>query len=98
MNETPLDDSPFPDVVEIELTDVLDLHTIPPRDVRRVVEAYLLEAQKRGWRSVRLIHGRGVGVQRANVRSILERAPFVVGFTDAPPSGGGWGATVAHLK
>ena len=92
------DESPFSEVVEIELTDVLDLHTIPPRDVRRVVAAYLLEAQRRGWRSVRLIHGRGIGIQRENVRSILAQTPFVAAFTDAPPSGGGWGATVAHLK
>ena len=92
------DESPFPEVVEVELTDVLDLHTIPPRDVRRVVEAYLLEAQRRGWRSVRLIHGRGIGAQRENVRQILSLSPFVADFTDAPPSGGGWGATVAHLK
>jgi dsDNA-specific endonuclease/ATPase MutS2 len=92
------DESPFPEVVEVELTDVFDLHTIPPREVRRVVEAYLLEAKKRGWRSVRLIHGRGVGVQREIVRGILERAPFVRGFTDAPPGGGGWGATIAHLE
>jgi dsDNA-specific endonuclease/ATPase MutS2 len=91
-------DSPFPEVVEVELTDVLDLHTIPPRDVRRVVEAYLREAQRRGWRSVRLIHGKGVGVQREIVRGVLARLAFVADFTDAPPSGGHWGATVAHLQ
>jgi dsDNA-specific endonuclease/ATPase MutS2 len=91
------DETPFPEIVEVELTDALDLHTLAPRDVRRVVEAYLLEAHRRGWRSVRLIHGRGIGVQREIVRGILSRAPFVRDFTDAPPSGGGWGATVAHF-
>jgi dsDNA-specific endonuclease/ATPase MutS2 len=91
------DEMPFPEVIEVELTDVLDLHTIPPRDVRRVLEAYLCEARRRGWRSVRLIHGKGVGVQREIVRGALARLPFVLDYADAPPSGGHWGATVAHL-
>jgi DNA-nicking Smr family endonuclease len=58
-------DEPF----ELEITDVLDLHTVPPRDVREVVEAYLDEARVRGFRFVRIIHGRGIGVQRETVRA-----------------------------
>ena len=92
------DDAPFPEVVTLEITDVLDLHSFAPRDVGRVVEAYLLEARRLGFRSVRLVHGKGSGAQRENVRKILARTPFVVAFTDAPPNGGGWGATVAHLR
>lgn len=89
--------NPFPEPVRIEITDVIDLHTIPPRDVKRVVVAYLEEAHRAGFPSVRLIHGKGRGVQREIVRQILSRTPFVNDFTDAPPPAGGWGATVAHL-
>ena len=90
--------NPFPEPLAFELTDVLDLHTIAPRDVRRAVEAYLAEAHRRGFRSVRLIHGKGRGVQRATVRAILARTPFVVDWTDAPPQAGGLGATIARLR
>jgi dsDNA-specific endonuclease/ATPase MutS2 len=89
---------PFPGPVEVEITDVLDLHQFAPRDVRRVVEAYLEEARARGFRHVRIVHGKGVGVQREMVRSALARAPFVEHFSDAPPEAGGWGATVARLS
>jgi dsDNA-specific endonuclease/ATPase MutS2 len=89
--------NPFPEPINLELSDVLDLHTIAPRDVRRAVEAYLGEAQRRGFKSVRLIHGKGRGVQREVVRSILARTPFVLSWTDAPPNAGGLGATIAHL-
>ncbi|MGA9995291.1 MAG: Smr/MutS family protein [Pyrinomonadaceae bacterium] len=88
---------PFPEPVQIEITDVFDLHTIAPKDVKRVVEEYLLEAQRAGFRTVRIIHGKGIGVQREIVRKILERTPFVEDWTDAPPEAGGWGATIAHL-
>jgi DNA-nicking Smr family endonuclease len=90
-------DDPFPEPVEIEITDVFDLHTIPPRDVQRVVEEYLRIAHEKEFRFVRIIHGKGIGVQREMVRSILARTPFVADWTDAPPSAGGLGATVVHL-
>ena len=89
---------PFPEPVRLEISDVFDLHSIPPRDVRAVVEEYLREAHGKGFRSVRIIHGKGVGVQREVVRSVLARTPFVEHFADAPPEAGGWGATVATLK
>ena len=89
---------PFPEPVRLEITDVFDLHTISPREVRAVVEEYLREAHRKGFRSVRIIHGKGVGVQREIVRAALARTPFVEHFTDAPPEAGGWGATVAFLK
>jgi len=91
-------DNPFPDPVEIEITDVFDLHTIPPRDVKRVVEEYLLLAREKRFKAVRIIHGKGIGVQRELVRSILARTEFVVDWTDAPPAAGGLGATIVHLK
>lgn len=88
---------PFPDGVVVEIRDVFDLHSIPPRQVRAVVEEYLDEAHKRGFRFVRIIHGKGIGVQREIVRSVLARKPFVIDFKDAPPEAGGWGATVVTL-
>jgi DNA-nicking Smr family endonuclease len=91
-------DNPFPDPVEIEITDVFDLHTIHPRDVKRVVEEYLLLAHEKGFRSVRIIHGKGIGVQRDLVRSILSQTPFVADWTDAPPQAGGLGATIVRFE
>ena len=91
-------DNPFPEPVEIEITDIFDLHTIPPRDVKRVVEEYLQLAFEKGFKSVRIIHGKGIGVQREMVRTILARTPFVFDWTDAPPAAGGLGATIVRLK
>ena len=84
--------------VRIEISDVFDLHSVPPRDVRGVVEAYLEEAREKGFTAIRIIHGRGIGVQRETVRAILQRTPFVLSFADAPLEAGGWGATVATLR
>jgi len=88
---------PFPEPVRVEITDVFDLHSVRPREVRAVVEEYLLEARRKGFRRVRIIHGKGIGVQREAVRTVLAKTPFVEHFADAPPEAGGWGATVAHL-
>ena len=91
-------ENPFPEPVEIEITDVFDLHTIPPRDVKRVVEEYLEIAREKGFRVVRIIHGKGIGVQRETVRTILARTDYVLDWTDAPPEAGGLGATIVRLK
>jgi dsDNA-specific endonuclease/ATPase MutS2 len=90
--------NPFPEPVTVPITDVFDLHTIQPRDVKPVVEEYLKEARRLGFRSVRIIHGKGVGVQREMVRAILGRTPFVIDWTDAPPEAGGLGATIVRLE
>lgn len=90
--------NPFPELVEIEIADVIDLHTIPPRDVARVVAEYLEQTHQAGFRVVRIIHGKGIGVQRDMVRSILGRTAFVIDWTDAPPEAGGLGATIVRLK
>jgi len=89
--------NPFPELVEIEIKDVIDLHTIPPRDVSRVVEEYLRQAQEAGFDAVRIIHGKGIFVQRTLVHAILEKTPFVIDWTDAPPEAGGLGATIVRL-
>jgi dsDNA-specific endonuclease/ATPase MutS2 len=85
------------DPIRIPIEDVLDLHTVPPRDVKPVVEEYLSEANRLGFRAVRIIHGRGIGVQRETVRKILERTPFIESFSDAPAEAGGWGATIVSF-
>ena len=84
--------------LRIPITDVFDLHTVRPQDVKEVVEAYLEEANRLGLKALRIIHGRGVGVQREIVRSVLARTPFVLSFHDAPAEAGGWGATVVTLR
>ena len=82
--------------MRIPIEDVLDLHTFNPRDIKSVVEEYVNAAWERGLREVRLIHGRGRGVQRGIVQQALERHPLVVEFWDAPESH--LGATVARLR
>ncbi len=93
----PEDDSPFPDPVKIPITDAIDLHLFRAAEVGEVVDAYLEAAAEAGFREVRLIHGRGKGVQRARVQRLLARSPHVERFTDAPGDEGGWGATIAWL-
>ena len=85
------------DAVRIPISDVFDLHTFAPRDAKAAVEAYLEEAHRLRLTAVRIIHGRGIGVQRDMVRSVLSRTPYVVQFADAPPEAGGWGATIVTL-
>ena len=87
-----------PDPIRIPITDVFDLHSIPPGDVKAVVEEYLQEAHRLGFKFLRIIHGRGIGVQREMVRAVLARTPFVSGFRDAPAEAGGWGATIVELR
>jgi dsDNA-specific endonuclease/ATPase MutS2 len=98
-SELPLgvDEDPFDEPVRLEIRDVIDLHNIPPRQVKAVVEEYLKEAHARGFRFVRIIHGKGIGVQRDIVRKILDRTPLILTYKDAPPEAGGLGATIAEL-
>ncbi len=92
-------ESENPDIpVVVPISDVLDLHPFAPRDVSAVVEEYLAEARRLGFTALRIIHGRGIGVQRETVRGILARTPFVVQFRDAPLEAGGRGATVVTLR
>jgi dsDNA-specific endonuclease/ATPase MutS2 len=83
--------------IEIPITDTLDLHPFRPREIRDVAREYLIEAHTLGLTQVRLIHGRGIGVQRENIRALLRSLDFVADFHDADPSGGGWGSTVVLL-
>ena len=82
----------------IPIEDSLDLHSFRPADVRSVVEEYLHAAHVRGFRDVRLIHGRGIGVQRASVQALLAAHPLVLRYADAPEDRGGRGATLVTLR
>ena len=84
--------------IPLEVTDVLDLHTFAPRQVEAVVRTYLEEARTKGFATVRIIHGKGIGVQRALVRTVLSKTSFVGSYQDAPAEAGGWGATVVWFK
>jgi DNA-nicking Smr family endonuclease len=77
---------------------VLDLHSFLPAEVAGVVREYLDAAYARGLRELRIIHGRGIGVQRRTVQTLLGRDPRVAAFGDAPPDAGGWGATWVRLR
>jgi DNA-nicking Smr family endonuclease len=81
--------------MRIPIEDSLDLHAFAPRDIASVVDEYVTAAHEAGLAEVRLIHGRGKGVQRGVVQQTLDRHPLVVEFWDAPESH--LGATVARL-
>lgn len=90
--------APFNDPVVLPLADFIDLHPFQPKDIASVVEEYLQQCIEGGISRVRIIHGKGSGIQRSIVRSILEKHAAVASFGDAPEEAGGWGATVAVLK
>lgn len=82
----------------VPIEDSLDLHSFLPRDVPSVVSEYLDEAIRRGLREVRIVHGKGKGVRRAEVLRLLRGDPRVSDAFDAPPDRGGFGATVVILR
>ena len=91
--------NPFPEPIELEITDSIDLHSFAPRDIKAVVESYLGEARKKGFKVVRIIHGKGIGVQREMVRKVLANTDCVESFKNGDEfSGGGSGATVVRMK
>jgi DNA-nicking Smr family endonuclease len=82
--------------VRLPIEDALDLHAFHPRDVKSVVDEYVTAAHQAGLREIRLVHGRGTGVQRGIVQAALERHPLVLEFRDAADSH--LGATIATLS
>jgi len=84
--------------IRIPIEDWIDLHTFSPKEIPSLLEDYLEECLKKGYREVRIIHGKGKGVQRAIVHSFLEKKSFVQSFRIAPEELGGWGATLVTLK
>jgi dsDNA-specific endonuclease/ATPase MutS2 len=93
---SPTDD--IPDVIDYEITDSIDLHGFQPKDVAAVTRAYLDEAHKKGFSMIRIVHGKGIGVQREIVRKILAETEFVKSFKSGDEFSGGWGATVVELE
>ena len=91
-----MDDDERP--LRIPISEVFDLHAVEPREAAAVIKAYLEEAAQLGLDTVRIIHGRGIGVQRRIVRAVLARTPFILSYRDAPPEAGGWGATIVSLQ
>ncbi|HXU30652.1 MAG TPA: Smr/MutS family protein [Thermoanaerobaculia bacterium] len=93
----PFEEEDLPETVVLALSDVIDLHSFPPRQIADLVHEYLDAAHRAGFRRVRIIHGKGQGVQREIVRKILATDPRVVAFGDPPAEAGGWGATWVEL-
>lgn len=93
-----LRDSLSDQVTVLPIADSIDLHPFLPRDIPSVVDEYLEQCRSAGFSEVRLIHGKGRGVQRQAVRAVLRSHPSVVSFRDAPLEAGSWGATVVVLK
>ena len=86
------------DIVVLRIEDQLDLHPFQPKEIVSVVEEYLYQCKEAGFHEVRLIHGKGKGVQRNIIRKFLENHAAVESFHDAPLEAGSWGATVVNLK
>ena len=82
----------------IPIEDWIDLHTFSPKEIPSLLEEYLLQCQEKGFREVRIIHGKGRGVQMNIVHSFLRKNPLVESFKLAPPEAGSWGATIAVLR
>jgi len=89
--------NPFPEPFEMEITDTIDLHAFSPKDIKSVTENYLNEAYKKGFRVVKIIHGKGIGVQRETVRKILAETSFVESYKNAPEFSSNWGATIVNF-
>ncbi len=98
MREEDEEDFPGLEPVELPVTDVLDLHSFRPSEVPDLVREYLDAAYEKGLRELRIIHGKGTGVQRQTVRTLLSRDGRVEAFGDAPLEAGSWGATWVRMR
>ena len=85
-------------ILHIPIEDWIDLHTFSPKEISSLLEEYLSECRRKGFKEVRIIHGKGKGVQRTIVHSLLEKNPLVESYRIAPDDQGGWGATLVSLK
>ena len=84
--------------VDIPIDGVLDLHTFQPKEIPDLLQDYLSLCLEKGIFRVRIIHGKGHGILKARVHSLLKKNPLVVQFTDSPVESGGWGATLVELR
>ena len=86
-----------PDIVDLPIEDVLDLHSFRPQEIKSLVEDYLYEAYERGFAEVRIIHGKGIGVQREIVHRVARRMPYVESVRMATEEAGSWGASIIRF-
>ena len=84
--------------IEIPIDGVLDLHTFNPKELPLLLDDYLAACRDKGILNVRIIHGKGKGVLKARVHTLLAKHPLVEMFSSAPEGAGGWGATLVELK
>lgn len=84
--------------VRIPIEDVLDLHTFHPKEIPDLLTDYFSECRAAGIYAIRVIHGKGSGILKKRVYSLLEKMPEVADFREAAPQAGGWGATIVNLK
>ena len=91
------DNTPFDQPVPLEINGELDLHTFRPSELGPLLKDYIDECRQRGILSLRIIHGKGKGILRDRVHSLLGKNPKVASFTLASPDAGGWGATLVEL-
>lgn len=94
MTDDDVDDEP----VDMPIDGTLDLHTFHPRDIKHLVPDYLHECRDRGILQVRVVHGKGTGALRKGVLALLDRIDYVESYTPGGMGGGGWGATIVHLR
>lgn len=92
-----MNDAPFPEMIDLPLEDSLDLHSFPPKEIQSLVKDYLQEAYAAGFSEVRIIHGKGIGVQREIVHAVAARDPHVKSVHQAPEGAGSWGATIIYF-
>ena len=85
------------EIAVVEIEDSIDLHGFQPRDIPDVVVSYLEAALEKGFAEVRLIHGKGAGVQRKRVRAVLDSLDYVLDYRNPPENRGGFGATLVRL-
>ena len=85
------------DIIPFPVEDSIDLHTFRPKEIKDLLNDYLEAASEKGFKEVRIIHGKGTGVLRRMVHGVLKSHPLVIAFREADPEAGGWGATIASL-
>ena len=86
------------EIIQYPIEDSIDLHTFRPNEVKDLLNDYLEAASEKGFEEVRIIHGKGTGVLRRTVHSVLKNHPLVISFREAGHNAGGWGATIAVIR